>query len=126
MLPVDRWLKITAFYRELTEDHGWNQRPMFEFVSWLGASDASRDLWPSTSHESLGLATVPTYHERLERPMVFVIDDQHQGPFVVRYHQRQNRSVRREVVATPSTPEVFSQILSWLRIEQAPACCGGV
>ena len=37
---------------------------MLEFVSWLASSPHSRVLFPSTSHEALGLATVGTYQER--------------------------------------------------------------
>ncbi len=51
----DCWHTMIAFDRELIEDHGWNQRPILEFVSWLSVNEVCRDLFSgrSTSYEWL-------------------------------------------------------------------------
>ena len=113
----EAWSRQVAFYRELIDEYGWDQGPMLEFVSWLAASAYSRALFPSTSHEAIGLATVPTYQERLRRPMVYIAYSE-PGGFVIHWQRGQGDEVCKESVPAPQTPEVFSRILGWLGVAE--------
>lgn len=112
-VPAEAWSQMVAFYRELIEQYGWRQGPMLEFVSWLADSSHSRVLFPSTSHEALGLARVATYRQRLRQPMVYIVFSESQG-FVVHWQRGQGDEVREEAVPSPQAPEVFKRILDWL------------
>jgi hypothetical protein len=112
-IPADAWARMVAFYRELIDDYGWRQEPMLEFVSWLASSPHSRILFPSTSHEALGLARVATYRERLQRPMVYIDYSEPRG-FVIHWQRGQGDEVQEESVPSPQAPEVFARILNWL------------
>lgn len=112
-VSADAWAEMVAFYRQLIDEYGWRQGPMLEFVSWLAASPHSRVLFPSTSHEALGLAKVATYRERLRRPMVYIAFSEPHG-FVIHWQRGQGDEVREESVSAPQAPEVFARILDWL------------
>lgn len=116
-VPVEEWANLVGFYRQLIDKHGWRQQPMLEFASWLAASRHSQNLFPSTSHEALGLATVQTYEERLRQPVVYIVYSAHDEQFVVHYQDGQGKEVREEWVASPQTPEVFARILAWVGVE---------
>jgi hypothetical protein len=115
-VPARSWADIVDFYRDLIRETGWRQEPMLAFVSWLGSSMLGQVLFPSTSHEALGLATVPTYEERLRLPMVSIVYHEREGQFVVVYQECQGRQVREEIVESPQTPDVLIRILDWLRL----------
>jgi hypothetical protein len=108
------WADIVDFYRDLIRETGWRQEPMLAFVSWLGSSMHGQVLFPNTSHEALGLATVPTYEERLRLPMVSIVYHEREGQFVVVYQECQGRKVREEIVESPQAPDVLIRILDWL------------
>jgi hypothetical protein len=117
----NHWDDTIAFYRGLIDQSGWQMQPMLDFVYWLASGPYGRVLFPSTSHAALGLATVPTYEERLDRPMVY-IEYVEPGKFVVHWQRGQGHDVHSEPVASPQAPEVFGRILGWLGVsDRVPA-----
>ena len=70
--PSEYWQEVPSFYRELIDRYGWNQTPMLELVELLGRSSWADSIYPSTSHEALGLSKHERYEERLRAPMVYV------------------------------------------------------
>lgn len=118
-VSAETWARTIGFYQQLIDENGWQQRPMLEFVSWLAASRYSQALHPSTSHESLGLACVPTFQERLGRPMVYIVYDAESGGFVIHWQRGQGDEVREERVPSPQAPDVFDRVLSWLGLADA-------
>jgi hypothetical protein len=115
-VPARSWADIVDFYRDLIRETGWRLEPMLAFASWLGSSLYGRVLFPSTSHEALGLATVPTYEERLRLPMVSIVYHEREGQFVVVYQRCQGHKVREEIVESPQAPDVLMRILDWLEL----------
>lgn len=115
-VPPEAWEDVVGFYRSLIDEHGWRQEPMLEFASWLASSDYGRILFPSTSHEALGLATVATFQERLQLPMVCVLYSDQEERFVLHYQRGQGHDVSRETVVSPQAPEVLARILDWLSV----------
>jgi len=76
-LPSNRtlreyWEEVPVFYRHLIDRHGWKQQPMLELVQQLADHHIARHLFPSTSHEALGLSRFEFYEERLAAPMVYL------------------------------------------------------
>lgn len=116
-VPAEAWGRMIGFYRKLIDEYGFHQTPMLEFVSWLAASPYSRVLYPSTSHAALGLSAVPTFEERLLRPMVYLSYVDLAG-FVIRWQREQGDEVREELVPSPKAPEVFDRILEWLGLPE--------
>jgi hypothetical protein len=116
-VPAEAWGWMVGFYRELIDEYGWHQTPMLGFVSWLAASPYSRFLHPSKSHEALGLSAVPTYQQRLRRPMVYLVYSEPVG-FVIHWQRGQGDEVREERVSSPQAPEVFGRILDWLGVPE--------
>ncbi len=112
-VPLKDWERITKFYRDLIDTHGWEAEPLADFVSWLASGPHGRSLFPSTSHDALGLATVATYHERLEHPMVYIQYVKNRG-FIIDWQAWQGKTVREECVSSPQSPEVFERLLMWL------------
>ncbi|HYV39297.1 MAG TPA: hypothetical protein VE988_26650 [Gemmataceae bacterium] len=111
------WADMVGFYRRLMDEYGWRQGPMLELVYWLAAGPYSQVLFPSTSHEALGLSTVPTYQERCQRPMVYIVYSEPSG-FVLHWQRGQGDEVREEPVPSPESPEVFGRILGWLGVAE--------
>lgn len=115
-VPAESWTKVAAFYRDLIDHHGWRQAPMLDFVTWLASSSHSRALFASTSHEALGLARVPSYEERLQRPMVYVVYSESRG-FEILWQRGQGHTVRTDSIGLPQSIDVMQRILSWLDAE---------
>jgi hypothetical protein len=114
---IETWADQVDYYRQLIDEYGWPQGPMLDFVTWLASGPYSRILCPSNSHEALGLATVPTYLERRQLPMVYIHYSDLHG-FVVHWQRGQGNTVREEPVQCPRAPDVFRRILSWLGVEE--------
>ena len=119
MATFEEWGHTLRFYRELIDEYGWQQGPMFEFLTWLSASNYARSLFPSTSHEALGLSTVRSYEERLRRPMVYIVYSSQEQHFVIHWQRGQGDEVFEESVESPQAPKVISRILGWLGVTDA-------
>lgn len=117
IVPDSAWTEVLTFYRELIDEHGWAQGPMLNFAEWLAASEYGRVLFPSTSHQALGLSTVATYEERLRVQTVFLIYLETCSRFEVRYHPRRGNHIRVEEVSSPET--ALPRILEWLGVSSA-------
>jgi hypothetical protein len=70
--PRDHWKEMPSFYRNLIEQHGWKQQPMLNHVEHLAGQAWAQRLFPSTSHEALGLSHFEFYEERLVAAMVYI------------------------------------------------------
>jgi len=116
LVPAEDWRELLAFYRRLIDEHHWRQEPMLEFVSWLANSEYSAVLFPSTSHEALGLSTVATFQERLRHPMVYIVYSDRDRTFTIHYQQGQGNDDHRQTTPAPHVPEVFRHILAWLGV----------
>jgi hypothetical protein len=117
IVPDSAWTEVLAFYRELIDEYGWSQSPMLNFAASLAASEYGRVLFPSTSHEALGLSTVATYEERLRVRTVHLVYSETSSRFVVHYHRGRGNHIRVEEVATAEA--ALPSILAWLGVSSS-------
>ena len=113
--PMEYWPGVVKFYSELVNEYGWAHHPMLDLVERLATSTLACELYPSTSHDRLGLALVETYQERWQRQMVFIeyrSDSKSFGIFYMRPNGGGHAKV--DCTSSPDDPIMIKKILSWL------------
>lgn len=114
MSRQQRWEQQVEFYEDLISNHGWKQERMLQLVHKLLAHPEVSQLWPSNSHEALGLAGCERYEDRLEQPMVYLRYRSDAGDFEVYWQGGQGNTVKETRAADPGQHELISQILEWI------------
>lgn len=94
--PADYWAEIPPFYRELIDHYHWKQGPMLELVEGLTRTPWAHRIYPSTSHEALGLSLHERHDERRKAPMVYVRYNGNADTFDVVFQQGQGSTVSTE------------------------------
>jgi hypothetical protein len=107
------WKEIPAFYRDLIERHHWKQQPILELVERLAGQAVTKDLFPSTSHEALGLSRFEFYEERLAAPMVYIRYDGGREIFEITYQLGQGHTSSTEDASVIDTVH-WRRIVAWL------------
>ena len=115
-LPATCWPGIVRFYEKLVHTHGFDLEPMVTLVRRIASSPSAISVYPSTSHEALGLSRVEHSAERLENPMVQVSFDRPTRAFHVAFQDKQGRTVREEARADVLAVASWNEILTWLGV----------
>ncbi len=122
--PSDYWLRLPAFYRELIELHGCKQQPMLDLVQDLAHGAWTQTVFPSTSHEALGLSRHEFHEARLTAPMVYVRYNGERDNFEIEYQLGQGHTVSTETAGLIDQA-VRSRIMGWLAPEHSGAAYRG-
>jgi hypothetical protein len=114
--PGEYWQDVASFYRELIDRHGWNQAAMLDLVERLARSSWAGSIYPSASHEALGLSLHERYEDRRHAPMVYLQYHGTADMFEVIYQEGQGKTVSSESCQRVDEP-AWERILAWLRRE---------
>ncbi|TWT96438.1 hypothetical protein [Neorhodopirellula pilleata] len=112
------WDRVTSFYRDLIDQHGFEQHRMLDVVAHYSRMDTKPVIHASTSHAALGISTAETYPGRLGVPMVYIEYHATKDTFRLIFQKRQGDTERTKNVEDPTAPEALNDILAWLRAEQ--------
>ena len=109
---VEYWREMPGFYRELIDRYGWKQRPMLDLVERLSESPWAERIYPSTSHEALGLSLHEHYEQRRTSPMVYIQYDGERDTFEISYQRGQGNTVSSEL-QTQVDDTVWERVVAW-------------
>ena len=107
------WEEVPAFYRDLIERHGWKQQPMLELAQRLADQSIAQGLFPSTSHEALGLSRFEFYEERLSAPVVYIRYVAEPKVFEITFQAGQGHTISIET-ARLIDADPWRRIIAWL------------
>lgn len=116
--PAEYWRHVTSFYQELIDRYGWKQGAMLELVERLALSSWADSIYPSTSHEALGLSLHEFYEERRNAPMVYLQYSGDTDTFEIIYQEGQGHTVSSELCQRIDDL-TWERILAWLRRSSA-------
>lgn len=57
------WSEIVEFYRDLTEQHGWDMQPMVRLTETIATSRYATGVYPATSLATLFMAQHPEFEK---------------------------------------------------------------
>jgi hypothetical protein len=112
--PNEYWRQVTSFYQELIDRYGWKQGAMLELVERLALSSWAGSIYPSTSHEALGVSLHEFYEERRTAPMVYLQYSGDTDTFEIIYQKGQGHTVSSEVCQRVDDL-AWQRIVAWLR-----------
>jgi hypothetical protein len=112
------WDSVASFYRDLIDQHEFEQHRMLDVVAHYSGIETAPAIYASTSHAALGISTAETYPERLNVPMVYIEYHATNDTFRVIFQQRQGETKQTETVGDATSSETTNEILAWLQTEQ--------
>ncbi len=114
--PVRDWATAVHFYEQLVDELGLGQQPMLDLVQRIATREDMRSLHPSTSHDSLSLATAPSYEAQYRTPTVFIEYSERDCNFSIKYMRPNGGgAAETEFTKSPDSREVVDRMLHWLR-----------
>lgn len=87
---------------------------MLDLVNHYRESADFQDIYPSSSHEALGLSKFEDYPTRCEHPMIYIKYVHSSERFEVSWQRGQGNTVSKSSTNSPKDTEFINSVVSWL------------
>ncbi len=114
MTREELWTEQISFYQDLINKYKFEQKPMLFLIEKLHEAGLCEKLFPSNSHEALGLSLFDNYEDRCVNPMIYVSYKPRTNLFTIYYQAGQGKTISNETAQIDLTQYDLSKIASWL------------
>jgi hypothetical protein len=108
------WTEQISFYREVIDRYKFPQEPMLFLIDKLYKAGLCDKVYPSNSHEALGLSFFRDYEDRRFNPMVYISYVSITNLFTIYYQSGQGKTVFEETCNVDLKDYDFNKITNWL------------
>lgn len=110
----DEWKAVYSFFEDLKDNYDHPVACVIDLMKTIESFDVDQNIWPSTSHSSLGLSYFEEFSDRLNNPMVYIFGNDNGDEFIVSKQKGQGNTVEEITYNVAESASLFKDINSWL------------